>query len=446
MQLKWKNIAVLGLGRSGEAVARLLFSKGVNVTILDSGSNEPLRARAERMRSEGFAVLIGNDPIPNTHFDTVVVSPGIDLKGAYVRQFSDRNIPITGELEIAWRFCEKPVIAITGTNGKTTTTELIERMLNNAGVRTAACGNIGLPFSEVVGKSQANLDVITLEVSSFQLEAISTFRPHIALWLNLTPDHLDRYASIKEYRAAKLRIFENQTEDDFAVCNFADEMPSLAASKLTFTAYGSNTDFKIDNGSIFYGKEFVARLNSFQLVGLHNAENLMAALAVGKVLGFTFDQTLPSLQSYRPSPHRCELVKIVDGVRYINDSKSTNVDSLAKALTLDSRKTILIAGGKDKGFEFESIRKLVGEKVSTAILIGEMAERIRQDWSDFVECRIAPTLQDAVLQAHALAQPGDSVLLSPGTSSFDMFRDYADRGEQFRQSVRNLTNTTSIPT
>ena len=446
MQLEWKNIAVLGLGQSGEAVARLLFSKGASVTILDSGSNESLKARAEKMQAEGFVAEIGSQAFPNHHFDAVVVSPGIDIKSAFVRQFSDRNIPITGELEIAWRFCEKPVIAITGTNGKTTTTELIVRMLNAAGVRTVACGNIGRPFSEVVAKSQADLDMITLEVSSFQLETISTFHPRIALWLNLTPDHLDRHASMEEYRAAKLRIFENQTSKDFAICNSADALSLLAANKLTFSANKSDAEFRMEDGSIFYRKEFVARLDSFQLVGLHNAENLMAALAVGKVLGLTFDQTLPPLQSYRPSPHRCELVKVVDGVRYINDSKSTNVDSLAKALTLDSKKTILIAGGKDKGFEFQSIGELVGEKVSTAILIGEMAERIRQDWSNFVDCRIAPTLQDAVLQAHALAKPGDSVLLSPGTSSFDMFRDYADRGEQFRQSVRNLANTTSIPT
>lgn len=446
MQLEWKNIAVLGLGRSGEAVARLLLSKGARVAILDSGTSESLEARAEKLQAEGFTVEIGCKVIPDISFDAVVVSPGIHLASAFVRQFSERDIPVTGELEVAWRFCQKPVIAITGTNGKTTTTELIERMLISVGTRTIACGNIGLPFSEVVAGSQAALDVITLEVSSFQLETISTFRPHIALWLNLTPDHLDRYASMDEYRAAKLRIFENQTSDDFAICNSADELPSLTANKLTFSAYRSAADFRIQDSAIFYRDEFIARLDSFQLIGLHNAENLMAALAVGKVLGITFDRLLPALQSYQPSPNRCELVKIVNGVRYINDSKSTNVDSLAKALTLDARKTILIAGGKDKGFEFQSIRKLVGEKVSTAILIGEMAERIRQDWGDVVECRIAVTLQDAVLQAHAIAKPGDSVLLSPGTSSFDMFRDYADRGEQFRQSVRNLTNIKPIAT
>ncbi len=443
MEVAGKHIAVLGLARSGESVARLLLSKGAKITVFDSGNSDPLLARAEKLRSSGMTVLTGPDASSGEAFSLAVVSPGIDLASPFVRQFSDGGIAVTGELEVAWQFCTKPVIAITGTNGKTTTTELISSMLHRAGKRSVACGNIGQPFSEVVAHSQDSLDFITVEVSSFQLETISTFRPQVALWLNLTPDHLDRYSSMKEYREAKLHIFDNQTSEDFAICNAVDDLPNLAAKKITFSAYGHAADFSIVNQCIAYCGDTIARLDSFQLTGLHNTENLMAALATGKVLGLTFPDLLPALQNYRPSPHRCELAATVDGVRYINDSKSTNVDSLAKALTLDQGKVILIAGGKDKGFEFGSISNLVAEKVSTAILIGEMADRIYRDWSGTVPCLLTSSLQDAVRQAHTLAHSGDTVLFSPGTSSFDMFRDYADRGEQFRQAAQALSNTTS---
>jgi UDP-N-acetylmuramoylalanine--D-glutamate ligase len=247
---------------------------------------------------------------------------------------------------------------------------------------------------------------------------------------------------MEEYRAAKLRIFENQTTKDFAVCNAADDLPELVAQKITFSAYGLPADFTIADEAIAYRGEPVARLDSFQLIGLHNIENLMAALATGTALGLPFSALLPALQAYRPSPHRCELVTTVDGVRYINDSKSTNVDSLAKALTLDPRKVILIAGGKDKGFDFASLHSLISEKVSAAMLIGEMAERIRNDWAAAAPCFLTSSLQEAVQKAHTLARTGDTVLFSPGTSSFDMFRDYADRGEQFRQAARNLSKLT----
>ena len=444
MNVIGKNIAVLGLARSGESVARLLFSKGARVTVLDSCESDSLAQRAKQLRDMGVSVITGSSASSTEIFDLVVVSPGIDLTSSFVRQFSDRHFPVTGELEVAWQFCKKPVIAITGTNGKTTTTELISKMLNSVGKRTVACGNIGLPFSEVVLQMQDSLDIITLEVSSFQLETISTFQPHLALWLNFSPDHLDRYPSIKEYRNAKLRIFNHQSVDDYAICNSANDLPDLVAEKISFNAYGNPADFTVSHESIHFKGKKISSLDSFLLTGMHNVENIMAALAVGHVLGFEFSNLLPALQSYRPLPHRCELVTTIDGVRYINDSKSTNVDSLAKALTMDKGKIILIAGGKDKGFDFKSIKDLVSEKVSSVILIGETAERIRADWGCEVHCQIAITLQDAIAQAHSLASAGETVLFSPGTSSFDMFRDYADRGEQFRRAVINLANSPSI--
>jgi UDP-N-acetylmuramoylalanine--D-glutamate ligase len=329
------------------------------------------------------------------------------------------------------------VIAITGTNGKTTTTELVARMLNGCGVRTKASGNIGPAFAAVVRES-ANLDVMTLEVSSFQLEQIRKFRPRVAVWLNLTPDHLDRYASMEAYRAAKLRIFENQTREDFAVVNLRDELPPLAAKKITFSACASGGDFEFRDDTIFHHGSPVFRMSEANLRGLHNVENLMAALGTGLAMGLTFDQMRPPLCSYKPLPHRCELVRELDGVTYVNDSKATNLDALEKALVSETRPVVLIAGGKDKGFEFDTITELVAEKARTVVLIGEMCERIASFWLPKVRCEKATSLAHAVDLARAAANPGDVVLFSPGTSSFDMFKNYADRGNQFRALVHAL--------
>jgi UDP-N-acetylmuramoylalanine--D-glutamate ligase len=342
-----------------------------------------------------------------------------------------------GELELGWRSVNVPVIAITGTNGKTTTTELLAQMLNACGQRTIACGNIGKPLCEVA-LERRDLDVLTVEVSSFQLETILTFRPSISVWLNFAPDHLDRYRSVAEYRAAKLRIFENQTADDVAVLNAGETLPKIAARPVTFSAYADNADFRLEGGSIVYQGAPVLRMADTKLRGSHNIENIMATLAVGLARGLSFEQMLPPLCAYEPRPHRCEFVREVGDVIYVNDSKATNLDAVEKGLLAQSRRVILIAGGKDKGFTFETLKPLVAEKVRAVVLIGEMAERICADWEGAVPCEIAHSLADAVERAHAIAQPGEVVLFSPGTSSFDMFKSYADRGDQFRALVHAL--------
>ncbi|HEY5895522.1 MAG TPA: UDP-N-acetylmuramoyl-L-alanine--D-glutamate ligase [Chthoniobacterales bacterium] len=439
MNVRAKKIAVLGLGRSGESAARFLRDRGAVVTLLDSGAGEAIERKAAEIAKAGFNVIVGPAALTAWGaFDHVVISPGIDAGEPFVRQFSDRGIPIIGELELAFEFNDLPVVAITGTNGKTTTTELVAAMLNSVGVDAIACGNIGLPFTEVVHTPPRELDVITLEVSSFQLETIKTFRPKVAVWLNLTPDHLDRYPGMADYRTAKLRVFENQTSEDFAVVNARDELPSLAAKKITFSAFIQKADFTLRDGVIYYQGKRIAAVSSFHLSGVHNIENLMAALGVALALEIPFVEVLPALQAYKPAPHRCELVATVDGVDYINDSKATNVDALAKALDSQGTPVVLIAGGKDKGFRFADLTELVGTKVKRAILIGEMAGRIREDWQGAVACEVADSLVDAVGRARKAAVPGDVVLFSPGTSSFDMFRDYADRGNQFRKLANNL--------
>ncbi|MEP6809478.1 MAG: UDP-N-acetylmuramoyl-L-alanine--D-glutamate ligase [Chthoniobacterales bacterium] len=437
-----RKVAVLGAGLSGTAAAHLLRDEGAAVTVLDSAEEKTiLKTTIEGMRARGIEVICGPAAeMTQALYEMVVRSPGIDPESALAKNLAARGLEMMGELELGWRSAQAPVIAITGTNGKTTTTELLAQMLNACGQRTVACGNIGKPLSEVAREGR-DLDVLTVEVSSFQLETISTFRPAVSVWLNFAPDHLDRYRSLADYRAAKLRIFDYQTEDDIAVVNAAEDLPPLRARKITFSAYDDRADFRLAEGAIFYRHESVLRLAETKLRGSHNIENIMAALAVGLSRGLGFEEMVPPLSAYEPRPHRLEFVREIDGVGYINDSKATNLDAVEKALLAQTKPVVLIAGGKDKGFEFETLRDLVGKKVRATVLLGEMAERICQDWSGVVPCEIAVSIADAVERAHALARPGEIVLFSPGTSSFDMFKSYADRGDQFRALVHALLKT-----
>jgi UDP-N-acetylmuramoylalanine--D-glutamate ligase len=438
MKLNATKAAVLGLGTSGEAAARLLQREGADVTVFDSADTPQLRERAQKMEALGIKTVLGPDAercIVN--FDLTVLSPGIDPQVELVQNFVRQKAEFTGELELAFRFANKPVIAITGTNGKTTTTQLIELMLQRAGVRTIACGNIGMPFCQAIER-QAELDFFTVEVSSFQLETISTFRPHVAVWLNFTPDHLDRYRDMLEYRDAKLRIFERQEASDFAVVNARDQLSGLKSRTITFNTYPGEADLSVSGESLLFHGEPVLDMKSTNLSGVHNAENLMAALGVAYALNVPWREASVGLSEYLLLPHRCESVGVVDGVVFINDSKATNLDALAKALESQSHPVILIAGGKDKGFPFDSIAEVVKRKTKHAVLIGEMAARIERSWSQVVGCTQAADLADAIAAARRHAIPGDTVLFSPGTSSFDMFKNYADRGNQFRQQVQDL--------
>jgi UDP-N-acetylmuramoylalanine--D-glutamate ligase len=436
---KNQNVAVLGAGLSGSAAALLLASEGARVTVLDNAEeNNLLKSTLDNLRAHGIRVVCGSEAEQErSGYAWMVLSPGIDPVSPLARSFSSRGIETISELELGWRSCDVPVIAVTGTNGKTTTTELLAQMLNACGQRTIACGNIGKPLSEVAREKQS-FDVLTVEVSSFQLEAIRMFCPSISLWLNFAPDHLDRYRSIDDYRAAKLRIFENQTEQDVAVVNAAEMLPKIRPRRITFSAYSNTADFRVSDGAIFYGSQPVLRLADTKLSGLHNVENVMAALAAGVARGLSFAQMLPAIRDYEPRPHRCEFVRELGGVQYVNDSKATNLDAVQKALAAQTKPVVLIAGGKDKGFAFDPLRSLVKEKVKSAVLIGEMAISIRESWHGAIETEIATSLADAVERARSSARAGDVVLFSPGTSSFDMFRSYADRGDQFRKLVQTL--------
>ncbi len=309
-------------------------------------------------------------------------------------------------------------------------------MLKGCGLRTMSSGNIGLPFATAVKRSH-ELDVMVLEVSSFQLETIKAFRPQVSAWLNLSPNHLDRYPGMAEYRAAKLRIFENQTAEDYAVVNARDELPEIAAKKLTFSAYTDEADFTLRDSVIYFRGEPVLDQRKTKLPGIHNAENLMAALAMGYAFGLDFDKMAAAVTEYTAPAHRCEFVRTLHGVRFVNDSKATNLDSVEKAILSQEGSLVLIAGGKDKGFEFDPIAPLIRERVTAAVLIGEMKDRIAKSWSG-VPTQLAETLEEAVEKARAVAQPGDTVLFSPGTSSYDMFRNYGERGNRFKEAVNAL--------
>jgi UDP-N-acetylmuramoylalanine--D-glutamate ligase len=432
-----KNAVVLGLGHSGEAAAILLREEGAEVTICESNDNAALRDKAARLQALGIRVLLGPaaDSDPDA-YNVCILSPGIDPIVPLVQNVLRKKIPIIGELELAFEECICPVVAITGTNGKTTTTELTTAMLLGSGVRTMASGNIGLPFATAVRQSH-ELDVMVLEVSSFQLETIDAFHPHVSVWLNLSPNHLDRYRNMDEYRTAKLRIFSNQTDDDFAVINARENLPSLAARRISFSAYLAEADFSLRDGTICFKNEPVLDQRETRLAGIHNAENLMAAMGVGLALGLDFERMSAAVRDYTAPVHRCEFVRDLRGVRWVNDSKATNLDSVEKAILSETRPIVLIAGGKDKGFEFDSIAPLVRKRVRHAVLIGEMKERIARAWNG-TDCRLAASLEEAVNAASKVAKDGDTVLFSPGTSSFDMFRNYGERGNRFKEAVNAL--------
>jgi UDP-N-acetylmuramoylalanine--D-glutamate ligase len=279
-----------------------------------------------------------------------------------------------------------------------------------------------------------------LEVSSFQLEYIVDFRPRISVHLNLTPDHLDRYGSMEEYETAKLQIFRNQSVDDYAIVNVNLRLPALTARKITFSATGASADYQLLDGWLIAQGEQVLQQSRTNLIGQHNAENMLAALAVADLYNVSREVAVAALCKYKSLPHRCEKVAEIDGVVYLNDSKATNIDALEKALIAMHKPVVLLAGGKDKGLDFTGLRSLLREKAKGVVLIGQMTEKLFAAWNSAVPCVKATTLADAVDKAQKLARPGDAVLFSPGCSSYDMFKSFEDRGDQFRALVQAKAN------
>ncbi|MDB6080000.1 MAG: UDP-N-acetylmuramoylalanine/D-glutamate ligase [Akkermansiaceae bacterium] len=433
MSLTGKTVIVLGAGRSGRAAAALALCEGAEVQVHDA---------AEKIDGMPNGALLHAGATPESgalaKCDLLVISPGIDTFGPLVAAYSAGAGEAIGEIEFAYRYFEGKVIGITGTNGKTTTTELVERILNAGGYHAAACGNYGVPFCEVVLRDPMP-DAVALELSSFQLETIWSFRPDVAVWLNFAPDHMDRYPTVEAYFAAKLRIFDNQSESDTAIVRQGEKLPALKARTVTFSTEDESAEWFSDGrvlkrrGEVIFDLEATTRMR-----GLHNAENAMAAIAACEAIGISLEAAARALHGYAPPLHRCELVRTLDGVEYLNDSKATNLHALESALRSQTRPVVLIAGGKQKGLDYAPVVPLLAKKAVAAVTFGQIAGPLAEVFSKAVPVDQVATLSEAIEIARRHAPRGGTVLLSPGTSSFDQFSGYEQRGDTFRELVLNL--------
>jgi UDP-N-acetylmuramoylalanine--D-glutamate ligase len=446
MELKNKNILVVGLAKTGVACARFLASKGAQVTVTDMRSAAALKNQlAELAEFEVILELERHDEATFLASDLIVVSPGVPMDLPQLVAAKLAGVEIVSEIELAARFIDAPLAAITGTNGKTTTTTILGAIFKHNGYQTFVGGNIGNPLIEVA-EAHRIYDQVVAEISSFQLEWITSFRPVVAALLNLSEDHLDRYPDYQAYIDAKLRIFENQTEDDFAVVNRDDALVWQHAQTLKATLFPFSRKMELEEG-IFYkdgvityrhnGHEECFPTAAIRLQGVHNLENIMAAVACALLLGCRPDETFETILCFEALHHRMEFVREVNGVGYYEDSKATNVGSVEKALESFTDIT-LIAGGKDKGGSYEPLAPLVKERVRHLVLIGEAADRMEQELGMLTDTVRALTMEDAVRIAAELTAAGGTVLMSPACSSFDMFKDYEERAQRFIAAVKAL--------
>jgi UDP-N-acetylmuramoylalanine--D-glutamate ligase len=446
MNLTDKNILVIGLAKTGVACARFLASKGARVTVTDMRSESALASQLAELAQYNIKLeLERHDEATFLSSDLIVVSPGVpmDLPQLVAAHLAGREI--ISEIELAARFIDVPLAAITGTNGKTTTTTILGAIFKHNGYHTFVGGNIGDPLIEAAESHQI-VDQVVAEISSFQLEWISSFRPTVAALLNLSEDHLDRYPDYQAYIDAKLRIFENQTEDDFAVVNRDDPLVWKHAHGCKAAVFPFSRKVELDegifctDGVITYrhnGHEECFPTAAIRLQGVHNLENIMAAMACALLLGCRPDETYETILCFEALHHRMEFVREVNGVRYFEDSKATNVGSVEKALESFTDIT-LIAGGKDKGGSYAPLAPLVQERVRHLVLIGEAAERMAQELGNLTDTRRAASLEEAVRLSAEITATGGTVLMSPACSSFDMFKDYEERAERFIAAVKAL--------
>lgn len=435
MNLTGKHVAILGVGRSGRAAAALALREGARVSAWDSAGLEAFAGMPASVENHPNASEVEGRTLVS---DVLVVSPGIDTYGTYVAAFSANTGEVIGEVELAARFYCGKIIGITGTNGKTTTTELIERILAHAALGGTACGNYGVPFAEIVLHSVPPA-VISLELSSFQLETIRDLHPVVSVWLNFAPDHMDRYPSVEAYHNAKLRVFQNQTAADTAVVRMGEGLSGLDARIVSFSTCDESADWYADGLIILHDDLVVLNMErDTSLRGLHNAENVMAAMAACAALGVPISVMRDALHGYAPPPHRCELIRTLDGVEYLNDSKATNLHALESALRSQTRPVVLIAGGKEKGLDYSSVIPLLKEKALAVVTFGQIARPLADLFSSAISCESVSSLSVAVAVARSLAPRGSTILLSPGTSSFDQFTGYEQRGNTFRDLVHQL--------
>jgi UDP-N-acetylmuramoylalanine--D-glutamate ligase len=457
MELKNKRVLVVGLGRSGVASAIFLQEHGAKVIVSDSKSEVQLQSEVPALLDRGISIETGHHGERTFRDqDLIVVSPGVPSDQPQLQHARSLGIPVIGEVELAFRFLQGKVLAITGSNGKTTTTSLVGEILAKSGTqsgtkndkKTLVGGNIGTPVISLAGQSSPETQVV-LEISSFQLESIEQFRPWIAAILNITPDHLDRHHTFEAYTAAKARIFENQQPSDFAILNADDPTCVALKDKIKAELLWFSRKQPVENGAFLKGNEIIFRQNGqeqivlsrsdIQLKGDHNLENVLAAVAMSMVAGCTPQQVRQSVQEFRAVEHRLELVATINGVTFYNDSKATNVDATVKALESFPGNIHIILGGKDKGSDYTVLNPLLRERVKRVYLIGAASDKIASQVQGATELIRSGTLERAVRQAFEAAKSGDVVLLAPACASFDQFKSYEHRGRVFKELVQSLT-------
>jgi len=447
MDLNGKRILVVGLGKSGVASALFLKAHGARVTVSDTKSGDELRNEIPILLDRGITVETGGHGDRTFRGqDLIVVSPGVPVDAEPLLQARALGESVIGEVELAAQFLSGSIVAITGSNGKTTTTTLTGEIMTAGGFPTLVGGNIGTPAISLADRAQPET-MIVLEVSSFQLETIQTFRPRVAVVLNVTPDHLDRHRTFEVYVDAKARIFENQQGSDFAVLNADDPTCVAMAARTRAQVFWFSRQKEVKQGSWVHdgnilfrdagGQREIMQVSEIPLKGAHNLENVLAAVCAGGLIGCAPEKIRQAVQNFKAVEHRLEFVATVDGVDYYNDSKATNVDATIKALESFPANIHLILGGKDKGSDYTVLNDLLRQRVKCVYTIGAAAAKIESQ----IKAEIVPaeTLESAIRKAHAAAQPGDVVLLAPACASFDQFKNYEHRGQVFKEIVRGLS-------
>ena len=449
MEFSKKNILVVGFGKSGLSTSRYLLGRGAHVTISDIKTEEELDRELLNEAKNLGARLETGEHRPDTFInsDMIVVSPGVPLDLAPIRAAMEKSVPILGELELASRLLNRPILAVTGTNGKSTSVSLLGAMIEKSGLKLFMGGNIGTPLMDYVSKEK-DVDYILVEVSSFQLDTIERFSPMVSLLLNITPDHLDRYPDYEAYVRSKLNIFKNQKAGQFAILNDDDERlyrfnptGGVTVLRYGFKKKRDRNAFIEGNGIVINlpGKnESVFSIDEFHLPGRHNLENLMGVVLAASCIGIEKESIEKAISGFRGLSHRMEYSGKVDGVDFYDDSKATNVDAAIKSIGSFNRPVILIAGGIDKGGEYHSLVEAAVRHVKKAVFIGEARSILARSFEGIVPYTFAESMEDAVSQAFSAAHENDVVLLAPACSSFDMFSDYAHRGRIFKKAVNGL--------
>jgi UDP-N-acetylmuramoylalanine--D-glutamate ligase len=450
---KYRKVSIIGAARSGVAAAKLFIKNGFEVFLSDSTPAEKIDPKfAGEISSAGIVHEFGSHSERVFECDLMVVSPGVPQKSAVIQTAILRNIEVISEVEAASWFSKGRVIAVTGTNGKTTTTTLIGEIFKDAGFNTFVCGNIGTAFSEIADKTNED-SIVVLETSSFQLDNIKRFKPFVSVMLNITPDHLDRYDSFDKYAESKMKIADNQSESDYFVFNFDDELVRKSVEtkvKAKHTAFSMSSEVRkkfengayVDNYDLIYfyymGEENVIDTQKLIIKGQHNVYNTMASVISAKIFGIEKEFIKKTVENFRGVEHRLEFVRDINGIKFYNDSKATNVNSVWYALQGFNERLILILGGKDKGNDYSQIEKEIKEHVKHIIAIGESKQKVYNYFKDIIPTTIAGSMVDAVNKAAANARKNDVVLLSPACASFDMFNNYEHRGNEFKKIVNLL--------